>query len=85
MKPHRIELGHLLHVLSIICSSKSRQTIRIQLATLRVELLAVLIGELCAKAVQGDDEGSAVSLKLDTKDKEIATDNNILYTLLYNP
>ena len=64
VKSYRIKLCHLLHILCVVGPSEGSQAIRVQLATLRVQLLTVLIGELRAKAVQCDDESSAISFKL---------------------
>ena len=47
----------------IIGSSESLEAIRSELAAGWVELLPVILGQLRAEAVDGDDEGSPVSLE----------------------
>lgn len=61
---YRIELCNLLHIFSIISACKGCQSIRVELATLRIQLLTVFIGQFCAKAVEGDDERTTVGFKL---------------------
>ena len=48
----------------IICPSKSFESIGVKFSTSRVQLLPVILGQLSAERVDGDDEGSAVGFKL---------------------
>ena len=56
-------LGKNIYLVIVVSSGKGFQTIRSQLAAGGVELLSVVLGELGAEAVDGDDEGSPVRLE----------------------
>lgn len=51
----------------VICSGQLRQALRVELATVREQLCPVLLGELRAKGVDGDDEGPPVGFELQEK------------------
>ena len=56
-------LGKNIYLVIVVSSGKGFQTIRSQLAAGGVQLLSVVLGELGAEAVDGDDEGSPVRLE----------------------
>ena len=58
--------GKNIYLVIVVSSGQGFQTIRCQLAARGVELLSVVLGELGAEAVDGDDEGSPV--RLETED-----------------
>lgn len=61
---HRVVVGHVLDLLIVISPSQLGQTLWVQSPAVWKELGTVLLGELCAEGVDGDDEGSSVSFKL---------------------
>ena len=64
---HRVEVGYSFDLLVVVSPGQLGQALRVQLATVRKELGPVLLGQLCAERVDGDDEGPAVRLKLEAK------------------
>ena len=61
---HRVVVGHVLDLLIVISSSQLGQALRVEPSTVWEELGTVLLGQLCAEGVNGDDEGAAVCFKL---------------------
>ena len=61
---HRVVVGHVLDLLIVVGSSQLGQALRVEPSTVREELGTVLLGQLCAEGVNGDDEGAAVCFKL---------------------
>lgn len=61
---YRVIVGHVLDLLIVISPSQLGQALWVQPPTVWKELGTVLLGELCAEGVDGDDEGSSVSFKL---------------------
>lgn len=59
-----IVVCHSFDLLVVVSTCQLCQALRVQLATMREELGPVLFRQLSAKGVDGDDEGSAVCLKL---------------------
>lgn len=66
---YRVEISHGLDLLIVICPGQLSKAFWVKLATMGEEFSTVLLGQLCAKRVDGDDEGSPVRLKLHQKDK----------------
>lgn len=64
---HRVIVGNIFDLFVVICSGQLRQALRVELATVREQLCPVLLGELRAKGVDGDDEGPPVGFKLQEK------------------
>jgi hypothetical protein len=61
---HRVVISHVLDLLIVISPSQLSQTLRVEASAVRKELGTVLLGQLCAERVDGDDEGAAVCFKL---------------------
>lgn len=61
---HRIVISYVLDLFIVICSSQLSQALRVESTTVWKELGTVLLGQLCAERVDGDDEGSTVCFKL---------------------
>lgn len=61
---YRIEISDSLYLLIVICTGQLRKAFWVKLATVGEELGTVLFGQLSAKRVDGDDEGSPVGLEL---------------------
>lgn len=61
---HRVVVSHVLNLFIVISSSQLGQTLWVEPPTVWKELGTVLFGQLCAKGVNGDDEGAAVCFKL---------------------
>lgn len=68
---YRIVISHCFDLLVVICPGQLGQTFWIELPTVRKELCTVFFGELRAKGVDGDNEGSSVSLKLQGRAEKI--------------
>lgn len=65
--PYRVVIGHGFHLLVVICPSELSQALGVEFAAVGEELGAVLLGQLGAKGVDGDDEGSAIRFELEGK------------------
>ena len=61
---HWVAVSNSLDLLIVLAFSKSHQSIRVQLATGGVELFSVIHCQFRTKGVDGYDEGSSISLKL---------------------
>ena len=61
---YRVEISDSLDLLVVICTGQLCEAFWVQLAAVGEELSTVLFGQLCAERVDGDDEGSPVSFKL---------------------
>lgn len=61
---HRVVISYILDLFIVISPSELSQALRVESATVWKELGAVLLGQLCAERVDGDDEGAAVCFKL---------------------
>lgn len=59
-----IEISDGLDLLVVICPGQLSKAFWVKLAAVGEELGAVLLGQLCAERVDGDDEGSPVGLEL---------------------
>lgn len=91
MKPHKTfrEPGintysmvrYPLHLLEVLCLGQQAQSLGIELATGRVEGLAVLFAQLGAKGVKRDDKSTSVCLKLNLQDIKSVKLNHLLDAL----
>lgn len=61
---HWVVVSHVLHLLVVISPSQLGQALRVEPTTVWKELGTVLLRQLCAEGVDGDDEGTAVCFKL---------------------
>lgn len=61
---YRIEISHSSNLFIIICLGQPRQSLRVQLATLGIQLIPIIFAKLSPEGVDGDDESSTISLKL---------------------
>lgn len=61
---HRVVVSHVLDLLIVISPSQLGQTFWVQPPAVWKELGTVLLRELCAEGIDGDDEGSSVGFKL---------------------
>lgn len=61
---YRVEIGDGLDLLVVIRPGQLSKAFWVKLATVWEQLGAVLLGQLRAERVDGDDEGSSVSLEL---------------------
>lgn len=61
---YRIEISDGLNLLVVICPGQLSKAFWVKLAAVGEELGAVLLGQLRAERVDGDDEGSPVCLEL---------------------
>jgi len=62
---HRVEVRYSFDLLIVVSTGQLGQALWVQFATVREELSPILLGQLCAERVDGDDEGPAVCLKLE--------------------
>lgn len=60
----RVVISYILDLFIVISPSQLSQALRVESATVWKELGTVLLGQLCAERVDGDDEGAAVCFKL---------------------
>lgn len=61
---YRVKISYSLDLLIVIGTGQLSKAFWVKLATVGKEFGTVLFGQLCAKWVDGDDEGSPVSFKL---------------------
>lgn len=61
---HRVVISYILDLFIVISPSKLSQALRVESATVWEELGTVLLGQLCAERVDGDNESTAVGFKL---------------------
>lgn len=61
---YRVVISYVLDLFIVISPSQLSQALRVESATVWKQLGTVLLGQLCAERVDGDDEGSAVCFKL---------------------
>lgn len=61
---HRVVVSHVLDLFVVISPRQLGQALWVKPPAVRKELGTVLLGQLCAKGVDGDDEGAAVCFKL---------------------
>lgn len=64
---HGVEVCHGLDLLIVVRPGQLSEAFWVKLAAVREELGAVLLGQLRAERVDGDDEGSPVGLELRQK------------------
>lgn len=60
----RVVISYILDLFIVISPRQLSQALRVEPATVREELGTVLLGQLCAERVDGDDESAAVCFKL---------------------
>jgi len=66
-KFYRVAFRYPLHCLIIIRSRKFDEAIRIKLASPRIQLRPVFLGQFRPERVDGDDDGASVGLELKKK------------------
>lgn len=59
-----VVFGNVSDLFVVVGSCQCGQTVRMEPATSWVELDSVILGQLGAKRVDGDDQGTTVSFKL---------------------
>ena len=64
---YRVILSNRSDLIVVIGSAEGGQTVRVQASACRVQLIPVVLGQLCVKRVDGDDKRSPVRLKLRIK------------------
>lgn len=64
---HRVVVSNIFDLFVVICSGQLSQPLGVELAAVREQLRPVLLGQLSAKRVDGDNEGPPVSFKLREK------------------
>ena len=64
---HRVEVGYSLDLLVVVGAGQLGQALGVELPAVREELGPVLLGQLCAERVDGDDEGPTVRLELEAE------------------
>lgn len=69
---YRVVIGHGFDLLVVICPSELSQALRVEFAAVGEELGAVLLGQLGAKGIDGDDEGSAIRFELEGKEGQVS-------------
>ncbi len=79
---YRIEISDGLDLLVVICPGQLSKAFWVKLAAVGEQLGAVLLGQLCAERVDGDDEGSPVSLELQQRQEGQWSDNKRLTELI---
>jgi len=60
----RVILGHGLHLLVVVSPSQSGQAVGVHLAAVGIQLGTVVLGQLGAERVDGDDDRTTIGLKL---------------------
>lgn len=64
----RIILGHGLHLLVVVGTSQGSQAIGVHLAAVGIQLGTVVLGQLGAEGVDGDDDCTTIGLELQGKE-----------------
>ena len=64
---YRIIFGDTPNLVVVVGSGQSFQSIRVKLPASRVQLLAIILGQLGPERVNRDDEGTTIGLELDER------------------
>lgn len=62
---YRVVISHGFDLLVVVCPGELSQALGVEFAAVGEELGAVLLGQLGAKGIDGDDEGSAIRFELE--------------------
>jgi len=63
-KVYPVVFGDTPDLIIVVCPGKGLESIRVKFSAGRVQLLAVVLRQLCAERVDRDDKGTAISLEL---------------------